>query len=86
MTAAKVTSMSETPVAEVTVKAISREVVVASMAIEADRFCSVSDELTGITSPALMPLIFIWMLQVPDVVLAAMASTRTFCLNARVIV
>ena len=58
MTAAKVTSMSVTPVAEVTEKAISREVVVASIAIDADRFCSVRVELTGITSPALMPLTF----------------------------
>ena len=70
--------MSVTLLADVTVNATSRDVVVASIAIDADKFCSVSVELTGITSPALIPLIFNCMFAVPDVVFAAIASIRTF--------
>ena len=84
MTQAKVTSISVSELCDVISKPISREVVVASTAIDAERFCSVSVDDTGITSPALVPLTRSWMLQVPEVDLAATASIRTFCLNARV--
>ena len=57
MTAASVTSISVIELADETVNAISLEVVTASIAIEADKFCSVKVDDAATTSPAFMPLI-----------------------------
>ena len=84
ITAANVTSILVRLFALVTVNAISFDVVTASIAIEADKFCSVNVEDAEITSPAFIPLIRSCTLAEPDVDFTAIASIRTFCLNALV--